>query len=53
MIRFNVIESRVPKVMATTKEFLVIFMMAVGATAIIGAIVYFLMSILTNGMDLM
>jgi len=53
MIRFNVIESRVPKVMATTKEFLVIFMMALGATSILAAIIYFLMYIFTNGMDLM
>jgi len=50
MIRLNVIESKVPPVIATTKEFLVIFVMALGATAIIGAFVYFLMSIFTQGM---
>jgi len=50
MVRFNIIESRVPKVLATTKEFLVIFMMALGATSILGAIVYFFVSILAHGM---
>jgi len=50
MIRLNVIESRVPPVIATTKEFLLIFMMALGATSILAAITYFLVSILTHGM---
>jgi hypothetical protein len=36
--------------MATTKEFLVIFMMALGATSILAAIIYFLMSIFFHGM---
>jgi len=50
MIRLNVIESRVPPVIATTKEFLVIFVMTLGATSLYGALIYFLMSIFTHGM---
>ena len=50
MIRINVIESRVPAVMATTKEFLVIFMMALAATAILEGIIFFLVHLFTHVM---
>ena len=53
MVRLNVIESRVPPVIATAKESLVIFMMAVGATSILAAIIFFLMYIFTHGIGLM
>ena len=48
MVRINVIESRGPAVMVTIKEFLVIFMMALAATAILGAIIFFLVYLFTH-----
>ena len=50
MVRINVIESRLPVVMATTKEFLVIFMLALAVTSILGAIIFFLVHLFTHVM---
>jgi len=53
MVRFNIIESRVPPVMATPKEVLDVFMLALGATSIIGLIVFCLVYLFTHFMGWM
>ena len=53
MVRFNIIESRVPPVMATPKEVFAIFMMALAATSIIALTVFCLVYIFTHVMGWM
>jgi len=53
MVRFNVIESRVPPVMATPKEVLEVFLLALGATSIIALIVFCLIYLFTRFMGWM